>query len=352
MITSQLIQDLYFGLIGYLRLGLKGRATIRIDASSVCQLKCPVCTEQWRPRHVSGFGHLKFNDFKSLVDQNSHFRTVELSNAGEIFLNPELIKIIEYAHQKKVRLTALNGVNLNHATDEVLYSLVKYRFKALRVSLDGASDETYKIHRVGGDFNQVIQNIEKINAYKKDFQSAEPELKWQFIVFGHNQHEIPLARQMARHLQMEFILKRNSDPKYSPIEPTMTEPLLKESHSEISKAPHVDQEIPTVCSQMFTNPQINWDGAVLGCCYNQGFRGNYGNAFKSGLQTCLRGEKYQYAIGMLEGKKEPRSDIPCTECKVYIQRRTQNKYVKDYQLIEISKRVLKNLFKISRQVAP
>ena len=107
-------------------------------------------------------GFLKFDDFKKLLDDNDVIKRIELSNSGEIFLNPELVKMIEYAYEKGVTLTADNGVNLNYLTDEQAKALIKYNFASLAVSIDGASPETYKIYRVGGDYNRVIENIRKM----------------------------------------------------------------------------------------------------------------------------------------------------------------------------------------------
>ena len=64
----------------------------------------------------------------------------------------------------------------------------------MKVSVDGASEDTYQIYRKGGSFQEVINNIKKINHYKKIYKSKLPKLKWQFIIFGHNEHELPLAK--------------------------------------------------------------------------------------------------------------------------------------------------------------
>ena len=76
---------------------------IRIEACSLCQLNCPACTvrklEKQMPK--DWLGYLKFNDFKNFID-NYNFKEIELSNNGEIFLNPELDEIIKYAYEKKI----------------------------------------------------------------------------------------------------------------------------------------------------------------------------------------------------------------------------------------------------------
>ncbi len=104
---------------------------------------------------------MKAADFRKLVDDNPSITRIELSNYGEIFLNPELLEIMAYAHDRGVELSADNGVNLNNVRDDVLEGLVKYGFRSMNCSIDGASAETYAKYRVRGRFEKVLDNIKK-----------------------------------------------------------------------------------------------------------------------------------------------------------------------------------------------
>ena len=73
-------------------------------------------------------GYLRFKNFKKFVDDYPQFRNIELSNWGEIFLNPELEDIVRYGKEKGINLTAWNGVNLNTLQDRMLEALIKYQF--------------------------------------------------------------------------------------------------------------------------------------------------------------------------------------------------------------------------------
>jgi MoaA/NifB/PqqE/SkfB family radical SAM enzyme len=123
---------------------------------------------------------------------------------------------MKYADEHDVILTADNGTNLNTVSDEVLEGLVKYRFRSICCSIDGASNDTFPIYRVNGRFDRVIENLKKINHYKKVYNSVFPYLNWQFIVFGHNEHEIETARNTANNLNMTFSIKLNYS-SFSPI---------------------------------------------------------------------------------------------------------------------------------------
>ena len=80
---------------------------IRFEASSKCQLKCPLCitgTGYNREHSSVGWGHLKFENFEKLILKNPRIREIELSNYGEILLNPELPRNVGISPSKKYSL--------------------------------------------------------------------------------------------------------------------------------------------------------------------------------------------------------------------------------------------------------
>ncbi len=318
--------------------------SIRLDASTACQLRCPSCpTALGKIQKTVGTGLLKFQTFKEIVDRNPFVCDIELSNWGEIFLNPDLSRIAEYAYQKNVILRADNGVNLNDADDKTLEALVKYRFNSMNCSIDGASQEAYSIYRVRGDFEKVIGNIKKINAYKQKYRSDFPKLTWQFVAFGHNEHEIKSAKEMARQLGMKFWLKLAWEDLYTEnsFSPVKNKELIREesgvgasSRKEYSEKYH-DNYIKGICNQLWIQPQINYDGKVLGCCVNHW--GDFGTAEKGALEPVLNSEKINYARQMLTGKKETRADIPCASCKIYLEMKENGNWINENPLMSIKK---------------
>lgn len=297
---------------------------IRLEASTACQLRCPVCpTGQRKTRHtICGTGTLRFADFRQLLDRNRFVREIELSNWGEVFLNRELPQILDYAFQRGVKITISNGANLNHATAEMLETLVRTRVEELTVALDGATRETYARYRVRGSFDRVIAHVRVINEWKRHYGSDRPRLIWQYIVFGHNEHEIEAAMAMAESLDMTFHPKLNVVPEFSPVMDA-NRVMASTGLGKVAADPdwgHV------MCSQLWTSPQINWDGKVLGCCHNN-WQEFGGNAFSDGLASSLNSEKLVYARRMLTGEVPARSDIPCASCEFYQRMASQGAWV-------------------------
>jgi len=96
--------------------------SVRIEASSVCQLKCPLCpTADGRvAKGRVGSGTLTLENFKKILKANQTIKHIELSNYGEVFLNKELTDILKYAADNSIKISLKNGVNLNSVTCEML----------------------------------------------------------------------------------------------------------------------------------------------------------------------------------------------------------------------------------------
>jgi MoaA/NifB/PqqE/SkfB family radical SAM enzyme len=287
---------------------------------SSCQLRCPTCpTTTGAIRSVIPAGYLKASAFDRFLERNPGVRSVELSNWGEILLNPEFVEILRVAHERGVDASADNGLNLNTASDEQLDAMVRYRFRSATFSIDGASSETYRMYRVRGDFDRVITHLRKLAVLKRARNSDRPRLAWQFVVFGHNEHELPRARALAADLGMVFRPKLSYEEGFSPVRDRefvrrqMGAEAASRAEYEARKGVHY---LRSICLQLWNEPQINWDGKVLGCCVNY-WEDLGGNAFEQGLDGALAHEKMGHARRMLLGMAPPREDIPCTTCDVY-----------------------------------
>lgn len=315
---------------------------IGLEACTLCQLNCVRCwmrEEEDYLQSIGAFGYLKFKDFKKLVDEND-FEEIELSANGEIFLNPELDQIIKYAYEKGIGLTAFNGVNLNTLTEEMAEILVKYKFRLMWVSIDGASQEVYEIYRRGGDFNKVIENIKMINRYKEKYNSEFPKIVYKFIVFGHNEHETLKAKEIADSLGIDILYELNAFPEYSPWKDK--EWIKKTTGLDITAMENSDNASPDIaikatgteekdssaayqkalqdsfCGVLFYRPQIDWNGNLLGCCINYGNMTFKANVFKDGLLNALNSPMVLYGKKMVTDLNTPPiEDCICSKCAIY-----------------------------------
>jgi len=294
---------------------------VRLSACSACQLSCPACDPHTRPEKkngVLGWGYLRAKDFSAFIRSNPTIKTIELAHSGEIFLNPELGIIIKDAFEQGVALTARTGVNFNRVSPQMCEDMVKYQFQFLKIAIDGADEETYAKYRRGGNFNEVINNIKIVNFYKEKYNSSLPQLMWQFIPFSHNEHQVLKARQMAQELKMDFFIKLNSKADYAPVKNKelirrisgLNSATREEYSDQYGISPYLS------CYQLWTAPQINWDGKMTGCCAN--YYGDVGNVFQDGLETVMKSKGYLNMKKTVLGLMTPGSDVPCSQCPSYL----------------------------------
>ena len=185
---------------------------IRLEFTTSCQLKCPGC---WRMhpfvKNKIAYGHLKPNDLRILLEDGglNHLKLITCAANGESLLNPHFVELLQICHEHDIELTNDTGFNFNHITDEQIEAIVDTKMDFICLSIDGTSQETYSRYRINGNFDKVIENIKRLQAYKRKVGSEYPELLWSMIGFNWNIHEIDTARKMAEDLDMRFELKRN-----------------------------------------------------------------------------------------------------------------------------------------------
>lgn len=297
-----------------------------LETSTVCQLKCQTCpTANGEIGRDLGRGFLSLSKFNAFVEAHPWVTHIELSNWGEVFMNPELPEILESGRRHGLVLTLNNGVNLNTADDTALEAVVKHRLTSLKCSIDGASQATYSQYRVNGNFDRVMANLDKLNALKRRYNSPYPRLTWQFVAFGHNEHEIAAARARARDLNMSFQLKLSWDDLYGDaFSPIRNRDLIRNESglNAADRQEYADKHhkgyIEATCHQLWLEPRINFDGRLLGCSINHA--ADFGNVFESGLEACLTGDKMNSTRRLLMGLPQNRADLPCLTCKVYQER--------------------------------
>ncbi|MBD5405324.1 radical SAM protein [bacterium] len=263
-----------------------------------------------------GAGYLKYENFVKFLDMNPFVSHIELANHGEAFLNPDLVKILYEATKRNIVIHILGGVNFNKVSDEQLEALVKYSVKDISISIDGASQEVYSKYRRNGNFDTVINNIKKLNEYKKKYNKDFPKLYWQYIVMDTNEdeNEIKKAIKTAEELNMEILFKKTYVYGYKPKNPELISKLTGIDFNNTT-ALFANENRFCPCLDIWNSPQINYDGRFLGCACNYEYPFNI-NVFETGLTKCLKSKIVRKTKKMLMGGK-PYKKSPCYNCEYY-----------------------------------
>jgi MoaA/NifB/PqqE/SkfB family radical SAM enzyme len=194
---------------------------LKVETTPLCQMACPGCAhgEVEGKRALSRGGvQLGLEEFKAIIDPVC--RTVigvSLSFRGEPLLGRDLIPIIEHAHSKNIAVSFPSNFSVK-LSDEKIGRLVRSGVDTIYVSLDGASEETYRQYRLGGSFDQVLRNVEAVARVKAELGLSRPRLVWKFVVFEHNRHEVASVATLYRRLKFdafEFV-EDEGDPAKNP----------------------------------------------------------------------------------------------------------------------------------------
>jgi MoaA/NifB/PqqE/SkfB family radical SAM enzyme len=247
-------------------------------------------------------GIMSFETFRSVLDELCpYLYLVHLYNWGEPLLNPEIGKMISYAHDQKVGTSM--STNLNHLSDRQADELIRSKLDYLIVSFDGLSPETYSMYRKLGNFEAVLANIRKLVEKKRYFSSRTPKIVWQFLVFRHNQHEVKKIKAMARCLGFDQ---------------TNIKPALVDNPEWLPNGKGVvaDGKLKQ-CHWLWYNAVINWDGGVSPCCRTFFVRDDFGNVKDSPFSIIWNNEKFITARELfartLKGN-EPGPHFVCSRC--------------------------------------
>lgn len=165
---------------------------VLIDTISYCNLKCPMCVHREMKRKK---GIMPWNLFTKIIDEiaevDKNIR-VWMVFFGEALLlkrrKPSIFEMMAYAKGKGLTDVVLNS-NANLLDESASRGLIDAGLDAIYIGLDAFTPETYRQVRVGGNYEQTVQNIIRLIVLKKAFNIAKPEVFVQFVEMDVNQAE-------------------------------------------------------------------------------------------------------------------------------------------------------------------
>lgn len=171
---------------------IQKKAYFNIETTSRCRLQCPFCQRQRKggKEKIKLAGEMSYEDMRKIYNF-----TDNINFCGQIsdpiyhtdFLKILEIKKNEYPSKKMSIRTNGSGKKLNWW--EMAYDLCDETTSWI-FGVDGASQETANLYRIGTNFNQVFK-IMQIGVRRNI------PIEWQFILFKHNEHELEIAKKLC-----------------------------------------------------------------------------------------------------------------------------------------------------------
>ena len=249
---------------------------------------------------------------------------VSLYNHGEPLLNPDVFSIIEHTHRNQVGTNISSNFNWPQPVD--INDFIRSGLDYVTVSLDGVTQEAYEQYRIRGEIAEVFENLRRLISAKKALKSKTPFVEWQFIVFKHNEHEMPSARKLASEIgvdllrfvspgmQPEDMHKAELQEKWMPDNPLYWErnPKLVEDRGYV---------FDRACFYLYRSMFIYPGGGVTPCCFAHDDRQDFGNIYKNSVSEIWNNKMYRSAR-MLFSKRAPAEshvETICDKCTVFRQ---------------------------------
>lgn len=287
-----------------------------IDPTNFCTLKCPFCpTGQGRNSRIKAI--LSLDNFKRIIDElGPYLIHIDFCNWGEPLLNSKIYEMIKIA--KQYRIDTKIDSNLNQFSEEDAERLIVGGLDKIIVSIDGITPQTYSKYRVGGDFNQVMNNLKLLLKKKRQLNRPNPYISWQFLVFRHNEHEIEEVRRMGNYLGVDHVgitkafignkdwIPQNQEYSHYQIE--------KDDNNYTSEYFKESQE--AMCNWPWEAIVINPNGSVSPCCSVEDEKDDFGNIFQQPFNEIWNNEKYRVARKYIKDKEinQHRNSNICINC--------------------------------------
>lgn len=273
-----------------------------IDIVGTCNLRCPSCPVgnmelNGRPR-----GFMPYAMFEAILDKivaESPHRNPQiwLFNWGEPLLHPDLPAIVRAVGARGLESYLSSNLNVRKG----LSALIAANPTDLKISLSGASEQTYSIGHERGKFAVVESNMRLLRELL-DRHGSTTHVWVGHHLYRHNRHEIGAMAELCAELGFEH---RPVTAFYQPLEAlveiaegrTPDRPILAQMIEHpvryIERFAQVRDE-RFDCELRFNQTVINFDGTVALCCSVYTNANQLGAGFLNHSRPRLEALKYAH----------------------------------------------------------
>ena len=240
---------------------------LHIELTNYCELRCPICPSgtgaMTRPPKAMDPALLE----RLMAETGPYLLTASLWGWGEPLLHPQLSRILEIMGRQRVTtFLSTNGQNL--MDDRVVQALTDFPPTHLIVAIDGLTDETNSVYRVGAKLKPVLDGVRRLAEIKRQRAQQLPILHMRYIVMRHNQHEVTSLENFATEHEFDLLTIRTlstvdsnpQDSKYGEFLPESSE-FRAYGYEDGTRIRRNDM----LCYYPFWFPAVSSDGTVTAC---------------------------------------------------------------------------------------
>jgi MoaA/NifB/PqqE/SkfB family radical SAM enzyme len=197
--------DEFYELCAPLGLYGSGRRFMHLELDIVnrCNIRCVMCYHSLESTRRAKPVYLSPEDFSLSASRVlPHAHRLSLSIGNEPLMSPHFVEILRVAAGYEVPHVNFftNGLLL---TDTNIDAIIECGVTQVCVSIDGATPATYNSIRRGGDFHQVVRNVERLVARRNGAGSATPHARFDMVMMQRNVHEMVDLVMLAARLGIQ-----------------------------------------------------------------------------------------------------------------------------------------------------
>ena len=281
---------------------------LSIEPTSRCNLNCPFCLVGQQNSLEStehdllprGMGDMEWPLYEKIIKDAVDFgiERVQLHFQGEPLLHkrfPDMIREVKKYGLKTQVFT--NGLPL---TEKKADEIISAGLDSIRFSVDGASQATYSLNRVGGEFEKVYKNMDMMVKRAKK-KKSNIDLTWQFIALRNNEHEVDEAKNLAKAINIPFFVKTfaETDPNLAPRNPKLRRKLQLKP-----------------CTDIYRMTLVYYTGEVVICCYDLKGQHIVGDLREQSLKEIWNSNKYRTIRKRIDSADQNPKEEPeiCKNC--------------------------------------
>ena len=144
-----------------------------VEPVSSCNLRCTMCfqVDESFSGNSEFMGLIKLDLFKKVIDDacENNIKSLTLASRGEPTLHPKLNEMLEYCKGKFFEIKI--NTNATRLNEKLINSILKNDVTEMVFSIDSYEKDGYEKIRVGGIFEQVLDNIKKFKNIRDNTQS-------------------------------------------------------------------------------------------------------------------------------------------------------------------------------------
>jgi radical SAM protein with 4Fe4S-binding SPASM domain len=265
--------------------------SVMIEPVSRCNYQCPLCPIGARELKRE-LGAMTLENFVRILNNlGPQVRTLALWNQGEPTINDKLPEMIRLAHDRGIYTMISTNASLLHRRN-LIERLIQSGLEEINFSIDGLTQETYQVYRVGGRLDVVIENMRTFRARRDQLGLSKPRLIMQWLPMKHNEHEIPKLRKTASAWGADEVEIKTtqicSDKQANEFLPDAEELRRYERRGQRWETKRRYQS----CKRLWFSTMIDWNGTVVPCCFDKDEDFKMGNVLTEDFGKIWRGAAY------------------------------------------------------------